>query len=263
MSGVDPSPGEATPFLEALRRKAIVGGSSAGAMNQPMSDILITASSSESYSAVASGSVFSRSAGNGFLLSEELADVHFSERGRQGRLIVFAAATRQRLAFGVDENTAYVWRQNGGVYDIVGAGGVVIVVDATGTTSSQTATVHYLTSGDTFDPATGVVTHAQTKFRCQTGNPPTGSTSVFSSTNWRDVSLQTAQAVVDTVVTNYHGSPAVEVQMSTTIATQAWCSNTGAVSFEGLTVRQFARSTHDNAAATPDLPQDFIWPIDT
>ena len=64
-SGTDE--GDATPFLTALRAKAIVGGSSAGAMNQPSSEILVTGHSSESYAAVRDGSIFLRKPGNSLL----------------------------------------------------------------------------------------------------------------------------------------------------------------------------------------------------
>ena len=84
-SGIDVEEGATTPILEALIRKEIVGGSSAGAMNQPMSEILVTGHSVESYAAVSAGEVFQRNRGNMMLESEELVDSHFSERGRQGR----------------------------------------------------------------------------------------------------------------------------------------------------------------------------------
>ena len=52
-SGVDRA--QTTPFLKALQDKMIVGGSSAGAMNQPTSEIMITGHSAESYTAVREG----------------------------------------------------------------------------------------------------------------------------------------------------------------------------------------------------------------
>ena len=80
-------------MLKALHDKGIVGGSSAGAMNQPRSEILITGYSAESHSAVRAGTVFHRGNGNFLLESDELVDVYFSERGRQGRLMVLAMGT--------------------------------------------------------------------------------------------------------------------------------------------------------------------------
>ena len=51
--------------------------------------------------------------------------------------------------------------------------------------------------------------------------------------------------------------------MHTTDATEAWCSNDGAVSFESLTVIQHARVAGiDNSAAPIDLPLDYIWHTD-
>jgi cyanophycinase-like exopeptidase len=105
-SGIDVEEGATTPILEALIRKEIVGGSSAGAMNQPMSEILVTGHSVESYAAVSGGGVFQRNRGNMMLDTEELVDTHFSERGRQGRLMMIAMNTNQRWAFGIDEDAA-------------------------------------------------------------------------------------------------------------------------------------------------------------
>lgn len=49
-------------------------------MNQPMSEILVTGHSVESYQAVSGGAVFQRNAGNRMLEDEELVDSHFSVR---------------------------------------------------------------------------------------------------------------------------------------------------------------------------------------
>ena len=178
-SGTDE--GEVTPFLAALQAKAIVGGSSAGAMNQPISEILITGHSAESYSAVRAGSVFLRGTGNGFLSPrEELVDVHFSERGRQGRLMVLAMETDQAWAFGADENTAYVFRADGGDYEVVGEEGVVIYQATTGDASTQRALMHFLTAGDRINPLTGVITWAADKVPCALLPTPAPSNSIFS-----------------------------------------------------------------------------------
>ena len=107
------------------------------------------------------------------------------------------------------------------------------------------------------------VTHAPHKTRCAVGGTPAGSNAVFSGVNWKTVSIATAQARPGTEVRNYHGSPAVGVDMRTTEKTQAWCGNDGSVSFESLTVTQHARVAGvDNSAAATDLPLDHIWLTD-
>jgi cyanophycinase len=211
-SGRDPAPGESTPLLDALRAKTIIGGSSAGAMNQPVSEILITGHSSESYGAVAAGSVFLRSGGNAFLDTAELVDVHFSERGRQGRLMVMAMETQQQWAFGVDENTAYVWRPSG-EYEVVGENGVVVYQDTEGNTGSQRAFMHFLTAGDRITPSTGQITFAPDKTQCGgTGPAPPGSTAIFSGVNYRTISIGVSQAAPGASVDSTHGLPAVQVR---------------------------------------------------
>ena len=58
--------------------------------------------------------------------------------------------TSQRWAFGVDENTAYIWRPDGEM-EVVGATGVAIFENTTGTSESQQTVMHFLTSGDTIN----------------------------------------------------------------------------------------------------------------
>jgi cyanophycinase-like exopeptidase len=263
-SGID-GPLEATPFLKALRSKSIVGGSSAGAMNQPLSEILVTGHSLESYAVLRAGSVFQRDGGNAFLESQELVDTHFSERGRQGRLVVIAMQTQQRWAFGPDENTAYVWRSSG-EYEVVGTNdadqhraGVVVYERTQGSTASQTTTMHFLTHGDKINPTTGEITFSSDKRSC-TGSAPSGSNSVFSGVNYRTVSIATAKAPVGTRVTNYHGSPAVEVRFHRSSSTVAMCGPSGE-SFSHLEVAQFQSSSFENKEQ-PALPLDHVWQLD-
>ena len=198
-SGIEVEEGEMTPVLAALIAKDIVGGSSAGAMNQPMSEILVTGHSVESYAAVSAGAVFQRNAGNLMLETEELVDSHFSERGRQGRLMIIAMNTNQRWAFGVDEDTAYVWRPNGG-YEIVGEGmrdgirgGVVVYKDTIGTPAAQSALMHFLTEGDMLDPTTGEITWNPDKMPCSPVSRVVPSDSIFSGVNYRTVSIEVAK----------------------------------------------------------------------
>jgi hypothetical protein len=139
---------------------------------------------------VVSGSVFLRGAGNAFLDTQELVDVHFSERGRQGRLLVLAMETGRDWAFGVDENTAYVWRLSQ-EYEVVGENGVVIFQSASGSAASQSALMHYLTAGDRINTATGQVTWAPPKVPCPIAPTPGSSFNIFSSTNYRDVAIGT------------------------------------------------------------------------
>jgi cyanophycinase len=111
--------------------------------------------------------------GFGFF-AEGLLDTHFSERGRQGRIVRLALSQLVNMAYGVDENTALVVENAGtssAVMSVVGENGV-FVFDLTQASSTRVAPgsstpcssisgfklcyvrTHYLTQGDTFQPAT-------------------------------------------------------------------------------------------------------------
>jgi len=261
--------GEETPMLKALRGKRILGGSSAGAMTQPSSEILITGHSKESYDAVKSGQVYERDAGNGFLGTPQAVDTHFSERGRQGRLLVFAAQTKAEWAFGVDEATAYIWRPSG-LYEVVrGAynGGVVIYQGATGDKSSQRGRMHFLTLGDKIDIKTGAVTYSADKTPCSSEEVPAGSKSVFNgggSNVYKNISIATAKAPAGTTVANFHGYwSQVQVVMHKDERTVAMCGPSGE-SFENLLIEQTGSPTRilSGAAEKPNVPEDYIYPED-
>ena len=268
-SGIDVEEGATTPILEALIRKEIVGGSSAGAMNQPMSEILVTGHSSESYAVVRAGEVFQRNAGNRMLETEELVDSHFSERGRQGRGMMIGMQTNQRFFFGVDEDTSYIWRDTG-VYEVVGEGlrdgirgGVVVFESVTGTPAAQSGMMHFLTMGDTINPATGEIVYAGDKTPCADGEAPEPSNPIFSSVNYRTISLAMSRGPIGETLTNYHGSPAVEVRFTRIGTTVAMCGESG-YSFENLLVEQF-RDAQDKTFKNPEkpeLPLDYIWQHD-
>lgn len=83
-----------------------------------------------------------------------ILDTHFSQRARQGRMLMLLADTRQAAAYGVDETTALVVTETGNKVDfeVVGANGVWIAqAQATSKTGKQTqikASAHYLHAGD-------------------------------------------------------------------------------------------------------------------
>jgi|EP01047_Picozoa_sp_COSAG01_P025432 cyanophycinase-like exopeptidase len=275
-SGIDVEEGATTPVLEALIRKEIVGGSSAGAMNQPCSEILVTGHSVESYSAVSAGSVFQRNMGNRMLETQELVDSHFSERGRQGRLMLMAMHTGQRWAFGVDEDASYQWRPDG-VYEIVGEamrdgirGGVVIFKDTIGTPAVQSAMVHFLTQGDTINPSTGEIVWAADKQPCATVGLPNPSNSIFDGSPtvpWRTISIAMARQLgTGRVVRNFHGNPPVEVSFTRLGTTVAMCGEDASgptISFANLLVEQYQGVSQERGAFSnthaPQYPLNHTW----
>lgn len=170
-----------TPVYEALRTKfetgALIAGTSAGTAVQTSSPMI---TEGESYEAILNGGTsligsppfvrdlyYNPLGGLGFF-DYGLLDSHFSERGRQGRLIRLASDLDVDLAFGVDENTALIIEDantNKVNMEVLGEGGVFIsdlsdavageIGDYWGITGVKAT---YITEGDEYDPLTGKAT---------------------------------------------------------------------------------------------------------
>lgn len=168
--------GRDLPMLAAIREiyhnGGVIGGTSAGAaiMSDPM---IISGSASES---INSGVVYQLSPSGpdpdkktrltkGFgLFTAGIIDQHFLKRGRTGRLIPTILFSRKQkkhtLGFGVDEDTAIIYRQN--TVKVIGRSGMLII-DTTGAEIRETPhgpnakniVLHYLEQGDTFNTETG------------------------------------------------------------------------------------------------------------
>ncbi|MBX9756050.1 MAG: cyanophycinase, partial [Pseudomonadaceae bacterium] len=175
-----------SPALAAIRARnnagAVLLGTSAGTAIM-VSGPMVTGG--ESYNALRygpysspSGDDLSYDAQGGFgFFNYGLLDTHFSERGRQGRIVRLADYTQVPLAFGVDENTALVVQNNptlGQVeMEVLGAGGVFVfdMRNAQRGTGSSWALydvlANYLTSGDRYRPQTGqfVIASGKTSLR--------------------------------------------------------------------------------------------------
>ncbi|WP_411361063.1 cyanophycinase [Pseudidiomarina sp. YC-516-91] len=78
-----------------------------------------------------------------------ILDTHFSERGRQARLMRLAADTKTPFAVGVDETTALAVNVRNGAFEVVGERGVFFIEGATAADTAVAATVSYLSSGAT------------------------------------------------------------------------------------------------------------------
>ncbi len=138
--------GRETPMLAAIRARlaagAVIGGSSAGAaiMSRPMitegdplSALLQPVSRQ---SAVGAGAPDNRVSGGGLVMGEGLGflpdglvDQHFDARRRLGRLVraLFELPTKDRLGFGIDEDTALVVDLGKRQARVVGAAGVTVL----------------------------------------------------------------------------------------------------------------------------------------
>lgn len=182
--------GADTTEMEALRQRyeageILVAGSSAGTAAQPVGPMI---TGGVSYNALVWGAhtapcngaaddvclddlTYDEGGGLG-LFPHGLIDSHFSERGRQGRLVRLAAATDTRVAFGVDENTALVVRDAGtpeAWMEVMGERGV-FVLDLEGATVETAADfairgvrASYLTRGDRYEVQTHSVNFAADK----------------------------------------------------------------------------------------------------
>jgi len=163
-----------TPLLREIKRLydeklLIIAGDSAGAAAQARGPAI---TSGDSYEALTRPSQPTTEIYNGWDLSYNpegglgffpfAVDTHFAERGREGRLVRFAAETGQPLAFGVDEGTALVLTNphepGKRTASIEGKGGVTIFdlnrakVSDAGGFQVEGVGVSFLTSGDTYLP---------------------------------------------------------------------------------------------------------------
>lgn len=163
-----------TALIEVLREQfdagAVIAGTSAGTAVQPVEPMI---TNGETYEALRDGPIsfigsppfnntlyYNPLGGLGFF-EYGLIDSHFSERGRQGRLIRLASDLGVEMTYGVDENTSLIVTDDGMV-EVLGQGGVFIsdlsgaeVGEKNGDWTISDVEVTYLTEGDRFDPFTG------------------------------------------------------------------------------------------------------------
>lgn len=204
----DPTTGERTktPVYKAFRRQfnkgAIVAGTSAGTTVQTSSPMVTEGESYEALTEEATSLIGSppfvrelyyNPLGGLGLFNYGLLDTHFSERGRQGRIIRLASEVGATTAYGVDENTALVVTDADTPdvkFKVLGEGGVFIS-DLSNATVGNTGdywsisgvNTTYLTEGDKYDPLT-----QQARFNGKTALTGTGTATpstdnVFS---WKD-----------------------------------------------------------------------------
>jgi cyanophycinase len=168
--------GRDLPLLESIReifqKGGVIGGTSAGAAI--MSDPMII--SGNAVEAITAGVVFQEipsgpepekkarlTRGFGFF-KDGIIDQHFLKRGRMGRLIpaVLHAQKQQKhsLGFGVDEDTAIVYRNH--TVEVIGTSGILIIDTSTAKMKetqwgpkAENIILHYLEGGDSFNLETG------------------------------------------------------------------------------------------------------------
>jgi cyanophycinase len=143
-------------ILKVLEGGGIVAGTSAGAA--VMSGTMLVEGRSENTPKV--GDIVRMAPGLG-LLANIVVDMHFSERGRLGRLIGAVAQNPRVLGIGIDEDTAALIE--GDVMTVVGSGAIYVVdgrqsahanvaeVAADETLSIENVTLHVLGGGRRYD----------------------------------------------------------------------------------------------------------------
>ncbi|CAH1272462.1 Hypp4856 [Branchiostoma lanceolatum] len=241
-----------SPALAAIRAKfeagTVVAGTSAGAACQSSAVMIVFVGLS--YNALAHGVndyydsdtpdevAYNRSGGIG-LAPRFVVDVHFSEKGREGRLIRLLADTKDEpngatLGVGVDENTALhlTWDTDpdSAVGTVVGAGGVMMVDISSAVISTsrdfdiKDAVISYLTEEDRVNFATKQVTFAPWK-QSLSGNErfdhAVGSDDIFGSPyapyrksrEWNRVATSLFNSRLDDIVygRTYEKNPQFEV----------------------------------------------------
>jgi len=205
-------PNSTTPILETIKKKDLIAGSSAGSLIQPKLAILTTGFPS-SYETVVRGSMAYSYNGTEILRENVLIDVHFSERGRQGRLHVLQFNTKLKWGFGIDEDTSLVTiNQNGIIFKrVTGKNGVFITQNI----NKEESIFHYLTEGDQFNKQTGEIIYASYKKPCTLhNNRPTPSTSIFRPNQFRDKSIELIKFNEDYELNSFEGNnPVVRVTM--------------------------------------------------
>jgi cyanophycinase-like exopeptidase len=255
-------PSTTTPLVEEIKKKEIVAGSSAGSLIQPKKAILTTGFPS-SYQVLTTWKMDYSLNGTVFLRDDILVDVHFSERGRQGRLHVLQQISGVKHAFGTDENTGVTTTLDG-KYTVVGTGGVYFSTNV----DRQTSSWSYLTEGDVFDFKTGAISFAAFKGPCSpVPNPPTESRRIFEPNEFTRTATHLVRYGPVLPVKNYQGSsPVVVVEMTKDGAnTKAVCGvsrGKSLVSFVNLKVK-FTVGTFEEVGVkgAEPFPEDY-WKIE-
>jgi cyanophycinase len=126
-----------------------------------------------------------------------LLDTHFSERGRQGRIVRLADHTNVPFAFGVDEDTALLVQNNPSLgqveMEVIGSNGVFVFdlrnkVRGSGSSYAlYDVLTSYLTAGDRYRPATQqyVIASGKTSLRGREyySSATKATSDIFSSPN--------------------------------------------------------------------------------
>ena len=264
--------------LAALRSRfssgAVVSGSSAGTAIMAAVPMI---TGGESYDALNHGAFPSFSStypddlsydskGGFALFNYGVLDTHFSERGRQGRIVRLASSRGASMAYAPDENTALVVTNadtGSASMGVLGTGGVSIFDLSSATVGTGTywsisnVKMNYLTGGDSFTPSSKGVGIAACKTslsgreQYSTARSPTRD--IFSSANNVATTggrknprefVNIAQDLFNsrsssTTGQTYETGPVFEVKLSKvsgSVGYEGTCSGSSLRSFKGLSL---------------------------
>jgi len=246
-----------TALIAALREQfaagAVIAGTSAGTAVQPTVPMV---TNGESYEGLRDGSFsfigsppfdntlyYNPLGGLGFF-EYGLLDSHFSERGRQGRIMRLAADLGIETAYGVDENTSLIVKDPGTdavSFEVLGEGGIFIndlaeatVGEKNGFWTISNASATYLTEGDTYNPLTKIATFGSKSPLAETVGDVSLRENIFSYYDndlgdWTDPRAFTEQAIAlvestsDSALGNsFEDSPTFQVTLSKTSDTSSF-----------------------------------------
>jgi len=206
--------GEVTPALALIQERynkseLAIMGVSAGVLIFQRAPYMF---SRESWKTLANGPTFDKKGGFD-LFSYGFLDVHFSERGREGRLIRMVTDQRQysTLGFGIDQDTAIVI--DGDSFEVVGTRGVYMIdvlraVKGTGERFSvEGVKVNFLSKGDTYNLKEGRITVANYK-RYLTGDllnneKVEDSFDIFGNSEFRNLTMNLFKSNASSTVYGY------------------------------------------------------------
>eukprot|EP01051_Picozoa_sp_SAG22_P007893 SAG22_NODE_573_length_8999_cov_9.592921_8_plen_457_part_00 len=280
-SGVD-SP-EDTLAAAALRTVQLVGGDSAGAMNQPSAPMMSRHDEAwsscfpcdtccgESYCALTNGCVFTRDVGNRLVDDMFMIHTHVAERGRQGFLLVSIMMHLEdgvTSGIGGDEGAAlYCNNDDHWCYSLADVGrGTWVYVGVTGDTALTTAVMHFLSDGDRWNSLTNEVQFADSKVPCSELLEVESSDTIFNSgftpgvNDYRRIALEASRLPAGMAVENTHGStfgsPPVFANFITDDTTVAMCDPSG--DHQGFANMRTTQGFVAPAGWKPDLSSPLI-----
>ncbi len=191
-----------SPALKVIRQRfeqqgAVVAGTGAGAMI--VGDFSLCECGPESSVDALVGGKLPEAPGFVFVHGV-LIDTRFFSRGLIGRHLYALADSREPVGIGINDTTAVVVPGDGGLWQVIGDGGVALIRRGTKATTARLEgfSISLLNAGDRFDPSTGRIVIAPTRKPVAMGRdpraPPVEINAIFEPDRVRALILALAQS---------------------------------------------------------------------